>query len=471
MGRARQQGQGPLGGLTLLVLGGGAAVRAYGLFDRSLWFDEGRALAAVLAPPGQFLSTLAAVDKNPPLFHSLARAAASVVPDPFWALRFLSAGLGMLSLVAFERLSRRLPEPVRLPFLLIAALSPAGVEAAQSARPYGLLLLLTALSYERLLAWRQTRARAALAQLSLVDAALLLTHYYGLFVVLTEALLVLAWSRREPRGARAPLAALAASLLPFAAWLPVLAGHIARPVDFAPAGATQVLFCLGSCVADFSFLSMFWEGRIAVFGAALAAAALLGWKAARRSDPDAALWASSAVLVPFAVSWAAEAVLRRPLTEARYFAVCHPPLYALLAWALASIPPGLGARAARWGTGLALGLGLAGRSAAVGALDPKLARLAAAVRAAGGSAPLVHLSSFYYLPLRLYYLPERRHFLRTLPEDLDWDGLPGPGAGLPADLDPLGGEFLFVDPEREKGRGRVFSGGRDLLEEVLSGGS
>lgn len=442
----------------------GLAVRLHGLTRRSLWFDEARTLAAALEPLASVPAAVAAVDQNPPLYHLLCWLPLRLGADPVWALRGLSVLFGVLSLAALVPLARRLDARLGVPLLWFAALSPAAVQASQNGRPYALLLLLTALSYERFLAWRQGGGRRALAHLAAVNAALLLTHYYAVFVLATEALLAAAWAGRRWRDAAPAWASLALACLPFAAWLPVLVGHAARPVPLIPFDAKLLFFCLGSCVADFSFLTMFWDRWVAGFGVLLAAAAALGWRRARAEGGDLAAWGAAGVLGPFAAAWAAEKVLQRPMTEARYFAVCYAPFYALLAAAAAAAP-----RAVRAGAAAVLALGLVAKSAAELALDPRFDRLAQAARdSAGPEVPVVHLGSFDYLPLRYYYLPDRRHFLAPpAPEDLDWARLPGGGAALPEGWRGLSERFLVVDPEKRAGQGRLFLADRPRLEALL----
>jgi hypothetical protein len=152
---------------------------------------------------------------------------------------------------------------------------------AQDARAYSLLLLLSALSlllFARALDEPGTRRLAAWA---LVSVLALLTHYFAVFLVAGEALLLIAWHRRR-RAALAASGAVAlggAALLPLAlaqrahegaAWLATrgLGGRVEALWPHFAAG-------YGAAPAEISSFESAAPAGLVVWGTVLAGAAIL----------------------------------------------------------------------------------------------------------------------------------------------------------------------------------------------------
>ncbi len=93
--------------VLLLVLAAAWALRLYRLDAQSLWYDE--AVTARVA--GQGLAELTrwtANDIQPPLYYYLEAATTALLGRSEWALRALSAAMGLLAVAVMVALARRL---------------------------------------------------------------------------------------------------------------------------------------------------------------------------------------------------------------------------------------------------------------------------------------------------------------------------------------------------------------------------
>jgi hypothetical protein len=120
---------------------------------------------------------------------------------------------------------------------------------------------------------------------------------------------------------------------------------------------------------------------------------------------------------------AAELLCGRPVTQARYFAPVAPFLFLLAA--LVFSRPGRPAAAARIALEALVAVGAVGYFFSGRVIDPRLDRLAAAIRRTDRRLPLVYVETYYYLSMRYYYLPERAHFIvKEAAEGIDYATLP-----------------------------------------------
>ncbi|MCM2303468.1 MAG: glycosyltransferase family 39 protein [Elusimicrobia bacterium] len=435
----------------------GAVLRLLLLGAKSLWFDEASTLLLAGRPLAELVPLLVSNEVNPPLYYGLMRFWLEAFADPRLGLRLFSALCGIGSLFAFRALAERLlPERARLPALWLAALSSFWIHVAQDGRAYSLLLLLSLLSMRVALALAGEKPRARLWAAYAALAALgLYTHYY--FAILLAGHAVWLARRSDVRGF---LLAHAAAALAFAPWLPRLAAQLRAHVGDAVVGealsAPRVLDLLGTAFFDVTFLGLAlpaWTG-VAV-GAGFAALALSA-AADARATPDGSperrafgfcltYLAAGLALVAAAELWSG-----RPVTQARYFVPLSPVVLLLAA---------LGARRGwtRAAAGVVVAAGCAGYFFSAVMVDPRLDALSARIRAASDAGvPVVHLGKYYYLPLRVYYLPERRHLLVASEADgMDYRGMP-PYPGVIEDKDLPGlGPIVVVDQGRTLSLERV----------------
>jgi len=191
-----------------------------GLTRESVWYDEARSLWVVQpSGPVQVLDCLDR-DVHPPLYFLLLDVWAALVGESAYAVRVLSAAFGLLGLSATYAVGKLLFD--RWTALMAAViLGTAGIFVyyAREARMYSLLLCLGALSMWPCVRWLRHPTCTRSILYGLLLAALLLTHYYASFLVLTQALYVLLV---RPRYLVRWLAVAAFALFLFALWTPWL---------------------------------------------------------------------------------------------------------------------------------------------------------------------------------------------------------------------------------------------------------
>ena len=212
-----------LAAMLLLALG----VRVYRLDAQSLWYDE--AVTAQVSAQGiAELTRWTADDIQPPLYYYAVAGWTRLAGRSEWALRFPSAFFGVLTVALLWAVARRLfgrgsrGRWAAGAVALLAALSPLYVYYAQEARMYTLLTGLGVLAGYALLRtmddgrWTMGNGLSSMAyRLRLkwwavfvpAAAAMLYTHYFGVFLLLAYGICWLAdwlitWRRR--RGSATP---------------------------------------------------------------------------------------------------------------------------------------------------------------------------------------------------------------------------------------------------------------------------
>ena len=436
----------------------GSAARVLLLGAKSLWFDEASTLLLAGRPLAELASLLVRNEVNPPLYYALMHFWLKAFTDPRVGLRLFSALCGIASLFVFRALAGRLlPERARAPALWFAAASSFWIHAAQDGRAYAPLLLVSLLSTLATLDLTEEKPRrGAYAAYAAFAAIGLYTHYY--YAILLAGHVV--WLARKAKSRLAALLTNAAAALAFSPWLPRLAAqmrtHVGDPVVGEALTFPRVLDLLGTTFFDVTFLGLAlpaWTG-IAV-GAGFAALALSAAAGARRASSHSAErrafdFGLTHLAAGLALVAAVELWSGRPVTQARYFTPLSPMLLLLAAL-------GAGRGWARVGAGVVMVAGVGGYFFSAVMVDPRLEALAALIRrSSDASVPIVHLGKYYYLPLRVYYLPERRHLLvADKAVDMDYRGMP-PYPGVIEDKDLAGlGPCVVVDESRTLSPDRV----------------
>jgi uncharacterized membrane protein len=206
----------PLAALLLLA----ALLRFPTLGRQSLWYDEAVTALRVLHPSlPATMSAVAHVENTPPLYYLLLWACTRVLGTSVIALRFLSAaaGVGLVAVawaVGRELGSRR----TAIVLAAIVAVNPLFVWYSQEARGYELFALLGALSFLFFLRARRAPSAANVSLWAACSGLALLSHYFAVFLIVPEALLLLRRGSHDRRvlAAVAAVAIVGAALLPLA---------------------------------------------------------------------------------------------------------------------------------------------------------------------------------------------------------------------------------------------------------------
>jgi mannosyltransferase len=247
-----------LWGLAIVVAVAGGVLLRFASTS-VLWLDEAQSVVVARLPLHELPAALRQ-DGAPPLYYLLLHGWTAVFGTGDAAVRALSGVISVACLPLIYSMGRRLGGPrVGAVSLLLLASSPFAVRYATETRMYSLVVLLTLLGFHAL-DWNHRRPGwpPALA-VGLVTAAILYTHYWGIWLVAVVGA-GLAWrsvcgpSRRSSRRALAGVAVGTAAFLP---WVPILLfqlGHTGTPwAD--PASLAGVVHSIG-----------LWAGGSGTFG-------------------------------------------------------------------------------------------------------------------------------------------------------------------------------------------------------------
>jgi uncharacterized membrane protein len=207
--------------LVAALTAAGAALRFSTLDLQSFWHDEAVTVGRILDP--SLFTTLDHVpgsEATPPLYYALAWGWTKVFGAGEVGIRSLSAVVGTATIpVAWWAGRELVSRAAGVAAAALVAFSPYMVWYSQEARAYALLVLLCGVSlglFARVLRRGEGRWFAWWA---LVAALALLTHYFAVFVVLPE-LVLLAWllpeRRRVAAAAGVVVGAVGLALVPLA---------------------------------------------------------------------------------------------------------------------------------------------------------------------------------------------------------------------------------------------------------------
>lgn len=253
--------------LAVVVVAAGVVAR-FVAAPTPLWLDEALSVNLASLPPAELFSALRH-DGHPPLYYLVLHGWMAVVGDGDVAVRSLSGVFAVAALPLTWVVARRRGGPTAAALaLVVTAASPYAVRYATETRMYSLVMLEVLVGWllvDDLLAGRGARWRAP--ALAATCGALVLTHYWGLFLAGAVGMSVIgswwrAWGRDRRRdggeGAAAPASgaavvagSLAAGGLAFVPWLGTFsyqAAHTATP--WAPAMRPTAV--VGAVLADLS---------------------------------------------------------------------------------------------------------------------------------------------------------------------------------------------------------------------------
>jgi len=213
--------------LTILLA---AALRLHHLGFHSLWYDEAfTAWVAAQTPRDAVWLCLQDV-VHPPLYYILMLVWTRFVGNSEFALRALSAGLGLLGVPLLHQLGQRgWNHRVGLAAAVLWACSPFAVWYAQEVRMYALLTVVgmaAILCLARALPQGSQRWLVANAVLNLIG---LYTHYFYLFILLSQYLYLGVTLRRHREAFRRWFLLSGTAVVLYLPWLiAILLGNFYR---------------------------------------------------------------------------------------------------------------------------------------------------------------------------------------------------------------------------------------------------
>lgn len=215
------------------VLAAGIVLRF--LAPSDLWLDEALSVSIARLPVSDIPEALR-TDGAPPLYYVLLHGWMVAFGGGDAAVRAFSGVASAATLPVLWFIGRRLGGRGPAAVLVIAATNPFALHYATETRMYSLVALEVALGTLALLRALDRPTWPRLLALAAAAAALLLTHYWGIYLVTAVGIgmtaVALRGTARWRHPARRALLALVAGALAFMPWLPLLlfqARHTAAP--------------------------------------------------------------------------------------------------------------------------------------------------------------------------------------------------------------------------------------------------
>ena len=313
----------------ILILATG--LRAYRLGTPSLWYDEVVSMRLARSDgPADLVRLLDRIDATRAPLHPLALQGwlRAIGPSDL-AGRAFSALCGVATVASIFSIGRSLDgDRTGLRAAGLAAISPLLVQYSQEVRMYAWLVLVTCLTWQALLALRDSASRHGMAALAIGQAALIYSHPLGLLMVGAQGLAFLADRRSFRIGFGRWLSIQAAVALAAAPWVGRYFDHEPESVS----GRLPIRFLLGLPIGFTGGNSLTLLACVAIVG--------LGTFAARpgggRASGSKLLWIWFAVppVLLYAYSYAAHPIFG----PARYTLFVGPAYLILLARGLVRLP-------------------------------------------------------------------------------------------------------------------------------------
>ena len=238
--------------LLILVVIGFVWLRWDGLLDHCLWFDEIYSAHAASMPVSEMISFIAQDLVHPPLFYLALNFWVSLFGDSMTSLRAFPLLFSTLSLVPAYLLMRQLKLSGFGIFagLLFIAANGMLIKYSQEVRMYSMVVTLSIVS--TLLFERFFRMGKGVIALTLVNALLLSTHYFGFVLIISQIATVLIWQRIKIR----PITiAGALASIPTVSWMIYVfgsireEGHLEQNIGWIP---TPSVFAVFNLFLDFT---------------------------------------------------------------------------------------------------------------------------------------------------------------------------------------------------------------------------
>lgn len=190
------------------------------------WLDEAQSLTFARMSLGDLPEVLR-IDGAPPLYYALLHVWLQIFGDGVWTARALSMSLSIAALPPMWLLVRRLRGDTLTAAIAVSllAVNPWAIRYAGEARMYSLVVFEVLLACLALLRLRRRPEIPAAVGLALISAALLYTHYWGIFLLATLVgmLALAAWRRPAERAfAGHALAALFTAGVAYLPWVPTM---------------------------------------------------------------------------------------------------------------------------------------------------------------------------------------------------------------------------------------------------------
>lgn len=191
--------------LLLFILIGAAAVRLYGLASESLWIDEALSVQTAkniltwLTDVNLYLDKC--MERNPPFYFIFLHYWMLLFGSSEFSIRLPSVIFGILSVYTIYNVTALLYDRrSALTASFIAAFTISFVYYSQEARPYGLLILMSVLSYLFFVKAYAENNYFYRVLWVITNILLLYTHVFGIFIIFAQNTFFFTRLVRKERG-------------------------------------------------------------------------------------------------------------------------------------------------------------------------------------------------------------------------------------------------------------------------------
>lgn len=332
-------------GRTWIVAGAAVAVfgalRLAALTRYPLWLDETWTLDVGRSGFAAAMRRYADDQTHPPLFYAMLWVWTRIGPATLAWWRLLPCLAGIATAVPVVLLARAAGFSARATWLAVLLCAGSGMLVAYSAelRDYSLLALFGTASLAAWLRARDAEGSSGLRSLTVVNALLAYSHYFGLFVIAAEWCDAALWARRRLKAFTISALLSVAALLPWVAETvrrAALTGHRLDVLSWLRAPTFDQLLDLPLAALG---ASPWLAADLVVVTAVGAAVALWAWRSRGSDRMPAIRLMALAVAIPVGVSYVVSVVGPHPMWLDRYFIATVPPMLLLAAGALDALTP------------------------------------------------------------------------------------------------------------------------------------
>lgn len=178
--------------LGILVIG--SLLRFYKLDFQSIWLDEIHTMneANPKLPISEVYNAIMNAEQMPPLYFYTLYFCFKIFSYTSYVARLFSVFAGIGSIYVIYLFAKEIfNKETGLIASLLLSVNIFHLYYSQEARPYGLLLLLTIYSYYRLVKYIKNPNRLNALYYGIFSGSMLLTHFFGLFVLLSQLFVLL----------------------------------------------------------------------------------------------------------------------------------------------------------------------------------------------------------------------------------------------------------------------------------------
>ena len=211
--------------MLLFILLFGAILRFYHIDFQSIWLDEIHTMIEgnPKMPYKEFYDIMILREQMPHLYYLCVKCFSFIFGHTTFVVRTFSAIIGVIGIYAIYLLGKEIQDKkTGLIAAILLAVNYFHIWYSQEARPYGLLSLFVILSFYRLVVFIKKPSYKNALFYGLFSGLMINTHFFGLFVLVSQSIIVLYFLFELPVKERKPffISSLLAGITTIVLWIP-----------------------------------------------------------------------------------------------------------------------------------------------------------------------------------------------------------------------------------------------------------